>query len=74
MGGVKNFGSFSGHSPGSGYGGLSPGGHIESMTVLSSGVKVGSGDIDSHGLPLASSHPVYDGPTFSGAPNPDWSN
>jgi len=74
MGGVKNFGSFSGHSPGSGYGGLSPGGHIESMTVLNPGVKVDSGDIDSHGLPLASSHPVYAGTTFSGGPNRDWSN
>jgi len=76
---VKNFGSFSGHSPGSGYGGFSPGGHIDSVASLNAGVVGEGADIDAHGLPLGTSvkqeyHPVYDGTTFSDAPNPGWSN
>ena len=79
-GGMKNFGSFSGRSPGSGYGGFSPGGHIDSVTSLNTGV-VGEGDMDAHGLPPLNAnvnkeytHQVYDGTTFSDAPNPGWSN
>lgn len=78
--GVKNFGSFSGHSPGSGYGGFSPGGHIDSVASLNAGVVGEGADLDAHGLPLSASvkqeypHPVYDGTTFSDAPNPGWSN
>ena len=79
-GDVKNFGSFSGHSPGSGYGGFSPGGHIDSVTSLNTGIVGEGGDMDAHGLPLSASvkqdypHAVYDGTTFSDAPNPGWSN
>eukprot|EP00210_Caulerpa_lentillifera_P005635 g5388.t1 len=86
---VKQFGSFSGHSAGSGYGGggFSPGGHIDSVTSINAtGGVVSEADLDHHtqgaGLPLSASvkttdyhtpH-VYDAAAFSEGPNPGWSN
>lgn len=74
---VKNFGSFSGHSPNSAYGGFSPSNHIDTVGSLNAGM-VGEGDMDN--IPLNASvkqeypHHVYDSSTFSEAANPGWSN